>query len=60
MVLVKLFQIDKKYTTPGTANEQGTGLGLILCKEFIQKNNGKMEVESEINKGTTFKISIPQ
>lgn len=58
--LVKLFQIDKKYTTPGTANEQGTGLGLILCKEFIQKNNGKMEVESEINKGTTFKISIPQ
>lgn len=55
----KLFRIDESQSTPGTNNETGTGLGLIICKELITKNNGKIWVESELGKGTVFKISIP-
>ncbi|EKD32645.1 MAG: Sensor protein [uncultured bacterium] len=55
----KLFQIDKSFSTQGTANEKGTGLGLILCKEFIEKHNGKIWVESEIGKGSSFYFLIP-
>ena len=55
----KLFEITEKYSTSGTQNEKGTGLGLILCKEFIEKNNGKIWVESEVGIGTTFYFSIP-
>jgi signal transduction histidine kinase len=46
-------------TTRGTSNEKGTGLGLMVCKEFMQKNNGDIVVESEVGKGTLFTISIP-
>ncbi len=54
----KLFRIDQHLTTQGTSEERGTGLGLILCKEFIEKNNGKIWVESELNKGSSFKFTL--
>ena len=55
----KLFRIDVKYSRRGTADEEGTGLGLILCKELIEKNGGTLRVESEVGKGTTFMFSLP-
>ncbi len=55
----KLFRIDVNVTTPGTNQENGTGLGLILCKEFVEKHNGEIWVESELGKGSTFKFSLP-
>jgi PAS domain S-box-containing protein len=55
----KLFRIDTQITTKGTEEEAGTGLGLILCQELVEKNNGKISVESEINKGTKFTFSLP-
>jgi PAS domain S-box-containing protein len=55
----KIFRIDQHYTTPGTGNEQGTGLGLILCKELVEKCKGHIWVESEPDKGTSFKFTLP-
>jgi len=57
--LAKLFRIDVKYKTTGTSGEKGTGLGLILCHEFIQKNFGAIWCESELGKGTSFYFTIP-
>jgi len=57
--LGKLFLVDKNISTKGTNQESGTGLGLILCKEFIEKNKGSIDVESELNIGTTIIITLP-
>jgi len=56
----KLFHLDSNRSTLGTDNEKGTGLGLILCRELIEKHNGLIGVESEIGKGSNFWFDIPQ
>ena len=56
--LDKLFRIDKHLSTLGTHNEKGSGLGLILCKEFAEKNGGDISVESEPGKGSTFTLIL--
>lgn len=56
----KMFRIDYAASTPGTENEEGTGLGLILCKEFIEMNNGELSFTSEENKGSTFYFTLPE
>ena len=57
--LKNLFRIDEQFRRDGTANEKGTGLGLILCKEFVEKNGGTIAVESGERKGSRFSITIP-
>jgi PAS domain S-box-containing protein len=58
--LQKLFQLDTSYSTEGTEKETGTGLGLILCKEFIEKNGGTIMVESKYGEGSTFHFTLPK
>lgn len=57
--LSRIFDIEKSKSTTGTEKEEGSGLGLVLCKEFIQKNAGAIWVESTINQGTTFYFTVP-
>ncbi|AFH50458.1 Signal transduction histidine kinase [Ignavibacterium album JCM 16511] len=56
----KLFQIDTQISTRGTDQEKGTGLGLVLCKDFIEKNEGTISFESEFGKGSIFRVTIPK
>lgn len=56
----KIFMIDSHYTTKGTADEKGTGLGLVLCNEIIGKHFGKIFFESKKNEGTTFHVIFPK
>ncbi len=57
--LQKLFRLDQNLSTPGTEKEKGTGLGLILCKEFIEKNHGKIWAESSPGQGSSFIFTLP-
>lgn len=56
----KLFRKDSNPSTIGTSQEQGTGLGLILCRDFVEKNGGKIGVDSEVGKGSTFHFTVPR
>lgn len=58
-MIENIFKIDFKNNRPGTEDEPSTGLGLILCKEFVEKHNGQIWIESEENIGTTFYLSFP-
>lgn len=59
-VAEKLFQINNEIQRNGTAGEKGTGLGLVICKDFVEQNNGKIWVESTIDVGTTFYFTVPK
>jgi PAS domain S-box-containing protein len=55
----KLFRLDVQHTTTGTASERGSGLGLLLCKEVVEKHGGKIIVESQPMQGSTFSFTLP-
>ncbi len=57
--MAKLFKIEVHHSTLGTAKEIGTGLGLVMCQEMVQKHGGRIWVESELGRGTTFKFTLP-
>ncbi|MCK5211056.1 MAG: HAMP domain-containing histidine kinase, partial [Cyclobacteriaceae bacterium] len=57
-VIAGLFKANNHMSTRGTENEKGTGLGLKLCKEFLDKYNGHLEVESKIGEGSTFTVKL--
>ena len=55
----RLFRIDKTRSRTGTAGERGSGLGLILCKEMVERHDGELAVESEPGAGSTFRFTVP-
>jgi signal transduction histidine kinase len=56
----KIFHVGTKFKTEGTAGEKGSGLGLIICQEFVDKNGGEIAVISEQGKGSTFSFTLPK
>jgi len=59
-VIRKIFEKNEHYTSLGTGNEKGTGFGLVMIKEFVEQNRGKLQVRSAEGKGTTFSVFIPR
>jgi signal transduction histidine kinase len=57
--VARLFRIESSFSTPGTQDEEGSGLGLILCKEFVSRHGGEIWVESEFGKGSKFTFTLP-
>ena len=57
--LERLFHIEENASTKGTQGEVGSGLGLHLCKELVEKHGGVITVESAVNKGSTFRFTLP-
>ncbi len=57
--VAKLFKLEVHHSTTGTAKEQGSGLGLLICKEMVEKNGGQIWVESELGRGTAVKFTVP-
>ena len=57
--LAKLFNMTEIFSTQGTAREKGTGLGLLLCQEFVEKHGGRIWAESEEGKGSIFNFTLP-
>ncbi len=55
----QLFNIKTHFTKQGTEGEKGSGLGLLLCKEFVENNGGKIWIKSQIKKGTSFFFTLP-
>jgi signal transduction histidine kinase len=57
--LSQIFEVSNSFQRPGTENEKSTGLGLILVKDFVEKNNGTISIESEVGKGTVVTFTLP-
>jgi signal transduction histidine kinase len=57
--LTKVMSMEQPILKKGTSNEKGTGLGLLLCKNFVEMNKGKLHITSLENKGTTFLVTLP-
>jgi two-component system sensor histidine kinase/response regulator len=55
----KLFRIDVHFTTPGTMKEKGTGLGLVLCRDFVRRHGGEIWLESAVGRGTNVHFTVP-
>jgi signal transduction histidine kinase len=58
--LEKLFRIDTHLATRGTEEERGNGLGLLICKEFVELNHGSISVHSSLGEGSTFTVRLPR
>jgi two-component system, sensor histidine kinase and response regulator len=57
--LADLFKLDRRLSTTGTAGEQGSGLGLLLCRDLVELQGGHLSVRSDVDHGTTFVFSLP-
>jgi two-component system sensor histidine kinase/response regulator len=57
--IARLFRLDTSHSTPGTEKEKGSGLGLIICQEMVERNGGQISVKSEVGQGTTVEFTVP-
>ena len=58
--ILENLQSEALYSTAGTANEPGTGLGLMLCKEYLARNGGRLSIQSELGRGSVFSFTLPK